>query len=315
MSNLTRARILAAGAAALAVGPRIAVSQTLEPIHVAGVPTDDMTPIFYAAKSGMYQKAGLDVQIVGTSSGTVATEAVVAGTYEIGKGSLIAALLAHLKGLPLTIIGNGNIWNPKIPFSLMLVPADSTVKTGADLTGQTLGVASLNDINSLAMNAWIDQTGGDSKTIKWIEIPNSAGGAALAQHRIAATMLQEPELSAALASGTVRVLAPAYSAISDHFAITIYFAQPAWAAQHAATIKKWTRVTYEAAAYTNTHHAETAEIMADVTKIPLAVISKMSRNTAATVADPSAIQPVIDLAAKYKNIPHAFPAKEAYFSG
>lgn len=311
----TRARMLAGSAAALAMAPHIVLSQPLEKIRVAGVPTDDMTPIFYAAKSGLYEKAGLDVELVATSSGTVATEAVVAGTYQIGKGSLIAALLAHLKGLPLTIIGNGNVWNPKAPFSLMLVPADSPVKTGADLNGQTLGVSSLNDINSLAMNAWIDQNGGDSRTIKWVEIPNSAGGAALAQHRIAATMLQEPELSAALATGTVRVLAPAYNAISDRFAITIYFAQPDWATQHTAAVKKWTRVTYDAAAYTNTHHAETASIMADVTKIPLAIISKMSRNTAATAGDPTAIQPVIDLAAKYKSIPRPFPAKEAYFNG
>lgn len=311
----TRSRMLAGAAAALAVGPHIVRAQALEKIRVAGVPTDDMTPIFYAAKNGLYQKAGLDVEIVPTSSGAAATEAVIAGTYEIGKGSLIASLLAHLKGLPLTIIGNGNIWNPKAPFSLMLIPADSPVKTGADLNGATLGTAALNDINSLAMNAWIDKNGGDSRTIKWVEIPNSAGGVALAQHRIAATMLQEPALSAALATGTVRTLAPAYSAISEHFAITVYFAQPDWTAQHLAAIKKWTRVTYDAATYTNAHHAETAAMMADVTKIPLEIISKMARNTAATNSDPSAIQSCIDMAAKYKSIPRAFPAKEAYFSG
>lgn len=315
MNTPTRAQIIAGAAATIVSAPHVVLGQTPEKIRIAGVPTDDMTNIFYAIKSGMYQKAGLDVETVTTPTGAVATEAVISGTYEIGKGSLIAVLLAHLKGLPITIIGNGNVWNPKAPFSLMLVPADSPVKTGADLNGQTLGVASLNDINSLAMNAWIDKNGGDSRTIKWVEIPNSAGGTALAQHRIAATMLQEPALSAALATGTVRVLAPAYSAISDHFAITVYFAQPDWAAQHSATIKKWTRVTYDAAAYTNTHHAETAAMMAEVTKIPFEIISKMSRNTSATNTDPAAIQSCIDLAAKYKNIPRAFPAKEAYFSG
>lgn len=34
----------------------------------------------------MYLKAGPDVEIVPTSSGTAATTAVVAGAYEIGKG-------------------------------------------------------------------------------------------------------------------------------------------------------------------------------------------------------------------------------------
>jgi NitT/TauT family transport system substrate-binding protein len=312
---LSRSRLLAGAAGALALAPRVLRAQTLEKLRITGVATDDTTPVQYAIRNGWYQKAGLDVEFIPTSSGTVATEAVISGTYELGKGSPIAFLIAHLRGLPVTLVGNSNVWNPKAPISLMLVAADSTAKTGADLNGMTLSSSALNDINELAMTAWIDKTGGDSKTIKWIEIPNSAAGTALAEHRTAATMLQEPQLTAALETGKVRVLAPAYSAISLHMVSGVYFAQPEWAGKHAATIKKWVRVTYDAAAYTNAHHAETAAMMAEVTKIPLEIISKMSRNTAATSSDPSYLQTVIDVAAKYKNISRAFPAKEAYFSG
>jgi len=311
---LSRSRMLAGAAVALVAGPRVVRAQALEKIRVAGVATDDTTPVYYAIKRGLYQKVGLDVEYVPTSSGTVATEAVISGTYELGKGSPLAFLIAHLKGLPVTLIGNANVWNPKVPFSLMLVPADSTAKTGADLNGAIFSSTAINDINALAMSSWIDKTGGNSKTIKWIEIPNSAAGAALAEHRIAATMLQEPQLTAVLETGNVRVLAPAYSAISLRFASGVYFAQPDWAAKHADTIKKFTRVTYDAAAYTNAHHAETAAMMADVTKIPLEIISKISRNTSATNSDPGLLQPVIDVAAKYKSIERWFPAKEAYFT-
>ncbi len=187
-----------------------------------------------------------------TSSGTVATEAVMSGTYELGKGSPIAFMIAHLQGLLLVLIGNANVWNPRSPFSLMLVAADSPIKTGADLSGAILSSTALNDINELAMSAWIDKNDGDSKSVKWIEIPNAAAGTALAEHRIAATMLQEPQLTAALATGKVRVLAPAYSAISPRLASGVYFAQPDWAAKHAREIGIFTRVTYEAAAYTRT---------------------------------------------------------------
>ncbi|HVA28211.1 MAG TPA: ABC transporter substrate-binding protein, partial [Candidatus Baltobacteraceae bacterium] len=299
MLHLSRSRMLAATGSALALWPSIIRAQTLDKIRLTGVPTDDLTPVYYAIKNGLYQKAGLDVEIVRTSSGTAATEAVISGAYEMGKGSLIAALVAHLKGLPLTIVGNGAIWDPKSPFSMMVVAADSTVKTGADLNGKILSTAALNDLNQLAMNAWIDKTGGDSKTLKWIELPNSAAGAALAEHRVEATCLNEPQLSAAVETGKVRVLAPCYIAISEHFVFTIYFAQPEWAAKHPDAIKKWVRVTYGAAAYTNTHHAETAAMMADVTKIPEAIIAKMARVNGSTSGDPALIQPCIDMAAKY----------------
>jgi NitT/TauT family transport system substrate-binding protein len=313
--HISRSRMLAATGSAVALWPTILRAQALEKVRLAGVATDDLTPVFYAIKSGLYQKAGLDVEVIPTSTGTAATEAVVSGAYEMGKGSLIASLVAHLKGLPLTIVGNGAIWDPKSPFSLMVVAADSTVKTGADLNGKTLSTAALNDLNELAMRAWVDKTGGDSKTLKWIELPNSAAGAALADHRVEATCLNEPQLSAAIATGKVRSLAQSYSAIGEHFAFTVYFAQPEWSAKHADAVKKFVRVTYASATYTNAHHAETAAMMADITKIPLTTISKMARVNGSTVGDPALIQPAIDLAAKYDYISRSFPAKEAYFSG
>lgn len=313
-SRLSRAQMLAAGGSALALWPTILRAQTLDKVRLAGVATDDLTPVYYAVKAGLYQKAGLDVEVVPTSSGTAATEAVVGGAYELGKGSLIASLVAHLKGLPLTIVGNGAVWDPKSPFTMMVVAADSTVKTGADLNGKTLSTAALNDLNELAVYAWIDKTGGDAKSTKWIELPNSAAGQALAEHRVEATSLNEPQLSAAVATGKVRVLAPSYSAISDHFAFTVFFAQPDWAAKHADAIKRFNRVTYAAATYTNGHHAETAQMMADITKIDVAIFSKMARTNAATSGDPGLIQPAIDAAAKYGYITRSFPAKEAYFA-
>jgi NitT/TauT family transport system substrate-binding protein len=312
-STLSRSQMLLGTASALALWPNIARAQSLEKVRLAGVATDDLTPVYYAIKNGLYQKAGLDVEVVPTSTGTAATEAVVGGAYEMGKGSLIASLVAHLKGLPITIVGNGAIWDPKSPFSMMVAPSDSPAKSGADFNGKTLSTAALNDLNQLSMRAWIDKTGGDSKSVKWIELPNSAAGTALAEHRVEATSLNEPQLSAAVATGKVRVLAPSYSAISDHFVFTVYFAQPDWAAKHADVIRKWVRVTYQAAAYTNTHHAETAPMMAEITKIPVETITKMARVNGSTSGDPNLIQPCIDVAAKYGNIDHAFHAKEAYF--
>ena len=87
--SIRRSRYLATTGALLIVTPRAVRAQTLEKIRLTGVPTDDMTPVYYAIKSGMYQRAGLDVEIIPSSSGSVATTAVVAGTYEMGKGSLM----------------------------------------------------------------------------------------------------------------------------------------------------------------------------------------------------------------------------------
>jgi NitT/TauT family transport system substrate-binding protein len=315
MANVSRSQFLAGSAAALTLGPHIVRAQTVETLHLAGVPTDDITPVFYALKNGMYQKAGLDLQYVPVSSGSTATTAVVAGTYEIGKASPIAPILAHLRGLPIQLIGNGIVSTPRTPFSAMLVATDSPIRSGADCNGK-IGVSpGLTDINSLAMMSWIDRNGGDSKTVKWVEVPGSAAAEAVADHRVDFALIQEPQLSAAMERSKVRPLADAYAAVSNRWITSSYVAQTEFASKHADAIRRFVKVTYEAASYTNAHKAETVAMMSDMTKILPAVYAKITRGDHSTSSDPGLLQPIIDMAVRYKVLPQSFPAKEMYWSG
>ena len=306
--------MLAATAAALVAMPDVVRAQAPQAVRLIGVPTDDMTPVFSAAKAGLYRKAGIDLEIVPTSSGAVATDAIMAGTYEIGKGSAIGIFNAYLHGLPIRIIGNGPVWDERTPFSMMIVAADSPAKDGAFFNGKTLCSAALRDLNMLAMCAWIDQNGGDSKSINWVEAPNSAAGVGVADHRFAATMLQEPQLSSALQAGTVRAFAPAYNGIAPHFSTALYFVQADWAAKNGKAIKSFLDATYAAARMTNGKPADTAAMMSDVTKIPLNVYQKMARPNSSLKSDPALVQPMIDVAAKYGYISRAFSAKDIFVS-
>jgi NitT/TauT family transport system substrate-binding protein len=313
MGSISRSTFVA-GTAALIAAPRFAAAQTRVKVRFCGVPTDDLSPVFWAIQNGDYEKAGLAVEFVPTASGTAATTAVIAGAYELGKGSLIAGCAAHLKHVPITFIGNGVLWETNNPWSLGVVASDSTCKTGADLNGQVVSAAALNDLAALAINAWVDKTGGDSKTLKFVEIPNSAEGPAVAEHRVAACQLNEPQLQAALDTGKVKVLAPFLGAIASSYVLTNYFARPDWARAHRSVVEQFVHTTYEVAAFTNTHPADTAPMIAKLTKIPLDVIQKMTRAHTATSSDPALIQPPIDVAAKYGQIAHAFPAKDIYFN-
>jgi hypothetical protein len=69
-------------------------------------------------------------------------------------------------------------------------------------------------------------------------------------------------------------------------------------------------VLVEAATYVNGHHAETAPLVAEITKIDLSVVQKMYRTLAGTSLDLALFQPLIDAAAKYGLIAHPFPARE-----
>ncbi len=314
MTHPSRQQLLIATAAALAARPRPIRAQGLEKIRLAGVQTDDLTPIFYAIRQGSYRRAGLDVEVVPVNNGAAATAAIVSGVYELGKSSPMAAILAHGRGLPLTAVANGAMWIPSSPFVIVVVPADSPIKTAADLSGKTGATSGLTDTAAMGTMLWIDKSGGDSRSVKWVEVPNSAIGASVASHRVDFGSMIEPQLSAAVAAGEVRVLGDAMTAIAEHWIVSLYLANPAWATKHVDAIKRWVRVTYEAATYTNTHLAETAPMMSEITKIPLPVFQKMARIQGATSADPALLQPVVELAARYNVIPRSFSAREMYFN-
>ncbi len=314
-----RARILGLALTLLALfgqAPAAAPAQpALTTVRVAGVLSDELTPVLYAQKSGLYAKAGLDVQIVPAASGAAVTSAVIAGSIEIGKSSLISLMNAHLRGVPLVVIGGSGVYDPKNPYAQMVVAADSPLNTAKDLNGKVIGVPSLSDLNVLAADEWLDKNGGDSRTVRFVELANSTLGAALSEHRADAAVMTYPFLADVLDSHQVKPLGAAYSAIADSFLITCWFVSSDWANKHADVIHTFIDVTDKSALYTNTHRAETAPMVAELTKIPVGVINKMPRSVSSTALHLSDIQPLIDGSAKYKLIPQAFPARDLLWSG
>jgi ABC-type nitrate/sulfonate/bicarbonate transport system substrate-binding protein len=146
-------------------------------------------------------------------------------------------------------------------------------------------------------------------------VPGSATAPALIEHRVDVTMLDEPLLSAALATGKLHPIGNAYATIGDRWLTSAYLVQPDYAAKHGDLLRRFTRVTHQATAYTNAHEVETIPMMSDVSKIPLPVFSKMARIEGATSNDQRLLTPLIEVAARYKLIPKTFPAAELYWSG
>jgi NitT/TauT family transport system substrate-binding protein len=287
----------------------------LQALQVAGVPSEDMTDCYYAVKTGMFARNGLDVTLEASSSGAAATAAVVSGTYPIGKSSLLALMNAHLQGIPLVAVAPAILNEPQNPRSLLQIAPDSPYKTGADLNGKTIGVPALGDATTVAIRAWVAETGGDWHSLKFVEFPNAALEAAIVGHRVDAAILQTPQLDISLEAGTTKTLSYANEAIAPRFILAGYVALADWANHHADTVRTFASTLAAATSYVNTHRPETAPVVAEFTKATLANVAKMHRTTNPTVLDPALIQPLIDAAAKYGILARAFPAREIIWSG
>ncbi len=95
------------------------------------------------------------------------------------------------------------------------------------------------------------------------------------------------------------MIANVYDAIAKTWLINSYIARREWLPQNAEAARRFARAIAEAARWSNTHHAETAPMLAKVTKLELAGLNKMTRATFATTLNFDYLQPTLDLALRY----------------
>ena len=310
---MNRRTILASSAAWLA-SARALDAQTLTAMRIGAVPEESVTPALVAESGGMFARAGLDVNVESQGSGTAIAAGVAGGSYAAGKSSLAALITAHVRGLPFLLVAGGSRYAASNSYSNLCVKADSPLKTAADLNGKTIASPALNDITTIATKAWIDQHGGDSSTIKVVELPFAAIADALAAGRVDAGFIADPILQQAVDAGKVRVFAHAFDAIAPEFMITGWFVTADYARANRATIVAFNRVMNDASKYVEAHPQDAVAALAKFGGVDPAVIAKSHRLVYAAL-DPKLVQPVIDACAKYKTIPASFDARELVVPG
>lgn len=298
-------------ATALAAGPLrgAAVAQDLPTIVLASLINDTATSALYAVNAGLFKKAGLNVQAQVLASGAAGTAAVAGGAAQFGISSLVNIINAHEKGIPFTLVAPAGVVTSDVAYSQFVVRKDSPIKTAKDLNGKTIGTPGLKDMDTVAVMNWVDKNGGDSTTLKFIEMPGAVAVAAIEEGRIDGADLNTPTLTRAIDGGKVRVLAQVFDAIAPRFANTGWFTTEEYAAKNKDVVEKFARVMNAASMYCNAHHADTVAMVALNAKLDEKLVGRMARITFGDYLRAGEIQPLIDVAAKYKTIAKTFDAK------
>ena len=309
MPLLMRRATFVAASTLATLAPALVRAQTLTTVQVVSSPNDDLIPVLLGVDSGAFRKAGLDVQVQKANNGTAVVAAVAGGAVDIGKSSAPAILVAHSKGLPFVLVAPAGIYTAESPTAGTIVAVNSPIKTGKDCEGKIMGVGALNDLTALAIKAWVDRNGGDSKTLRFVEIPPSAMGAAIADGRVDTGTLPDPALGVAIAGGQARLLAYTVSAIAPRFVQAAFFATADYVAKNKATVAAFRRVVEQSAAYANDHHDEMIPILSKFTGIDPKVIAAEPKQLFGTSLDVKLLQPLVDACAKYGAIPATFDAR------
>lgn len=314
--NLIRTGLAALLAICLIASPSRIVADDQTPIVVKvamSVVNYDAAPLYYAQRSGMFARAGLQVQIERINSGAATAAAVASRTIDIGKSTTLAVLAGYARNVPFTIIAPAAQYNAASPDGRLVVAADSPIRTAADLEGKLLGTTSLLGMDHIATLAWVDQHGGNSQTLRYVEVPLSAVGTALATHRIDAAFDTEPLLSDAIATGKVREFLPILNVIGKRFLFSVWFTSAEFARTNPEAVKRFTAVITQSQLYVNGHHKEMAPLVAELSGLPVSEVQQAKLATCGTTLTPGDLQPLINIAAKYHAIPQVYDARDVIY--
>jgi NitT/TauT family transport system substrate-binding protein len=267
-------------------------------------------PVLYAQRAGLFRQAGINVELSRANSGAAISAAILGGSIDIGKGNITSIVVAHAHNVPMVIVAPAAIYDPKTPDAVVLVAANSPIRSPRDLVGKVIGSPSLTDLSTVSVEAWMEQNGVDWHGAQFVELPFPAMEAALEEGRVQAVIQVKPFITAAVESGKARVLGLNYSAVSNRFLESAWFTSADYIAAHKDVIAKFARILAQASAYTNVHPAQTVDLLATWAGIDPERAAHVPRIITGTTLRGAEIQPVIDVASKYDLIPKAFDARE-----
>ena len=267
-------------------------------INLINLPADNSAEVYYAQDLGFFKDAGLDVHISAMTNSGAIIAALAGGGGDIGNAVVGSVADARGKGIPIRYIAPAGLYDSASPTSALVVLKDSPIAKAADLTGKTVAISGLNDLTYFATRAWIDQHGGKSADVKFIELPFPTMIAALAAHRVDAAYEIEPFLTAGN-NVDLKIISRAAESVAARYQATGWIATDAWLATHADVALRFAAAIHRTAVWANSHQKESALILVKYLKLDPAIVDKMRRVTYAVTLETRLVQPPIDTAAKY----------------
>ena len=292
-------------------GTDLAGAQSDEVIHLGASPFESHGVVYYAQEEGFFRRAGLSVDVQVYSGGSAIVAAVIGGALQAGLGNPIPLANAREHGVRLLYIAPGYVRAIKNPADTLLVVAiGSPIRAAKDLNGKTIAIVGVKGMDAIAVDAWSDAHGGDSVSLKYVELPQNAMADAVASGRVDGAVIAEPALGEALSAGRVHTFAKPYDALGN-IMIAGVFSTEDWTLKHADTIRRFQVAINQAAAWAVKNPQRAA---VDLQKYTKASISRVHEYHATTL-DPALIQPILDASFRYKLINETVDARDLIWKG
>lgn len=227
-------------------------------LTVAAIRGVDNAPLYIAASSGAFARAGLDVTIRSYRSVGQELRALDNGGVDVAAGDYVSFFYSQAtsRRADLRVVADGYHAAPAV--MAVLTNPNSGIVTPQDLAGKTIGTAQSQGIpirpgrpftlETLATMSVLTNDGVNPDLVSWKPLPPGELISALFDHKVDAILVQEPEIFEAESSlGALEVL-DSCSGATANLPLSGYFAVASFAHMHARALQDFRTVLQQAQA-------------------------------------------------------------------
>jgi NitT/TauT family transport system substrate-binding protein len=253
-----------------AVGGSAAFASTLN-VGKADANASAIIPVNVADKLGLFKKHGLDVKISDFTGGSKLSQAMVAGSIDIGVGAGTEMAFVA-KGAPIIAVCNDT---PPIPFIGIAVPWDSPIHSVDQLKGKKIGISSAGSLTDWLARELAQHQGWGSDGVTRVAIGNGAAAvlAAFRTNAIDADISVTSNIFNWEEKKEGRLLIPVSRFVGNIAAGAIYATQHLIATDPEA-LREFLAVWLETIDYISKHKAETVKLESEITGYSETVMAK-----------------------------------------
>jgi NitT/TauT family transport system substrate-binding protein len=271
--NLRPGRLLAAFAITIGLtipGQMPAAAATLT-VGKAAPNSDPIIPVNVGDKLGIFKKHGLDLKIVDFGGGSKMSQAMAAGSIDIGDGAGTEMALVA-KGVPMLAICETA---GPVPFLSVGVPWDSPIRSIEQLKGKKIGVSTAGSLTDWLAKELARKQGWGPDDVARVTIGNGAASiiAAFREHLVDADISVSSLLLAMEENKTGRLLFPV-TQFADKLAAGTLYASKHLIDTDPNAVRAFIAGWMETIDFIRTHKAETVKIESAITGFSESVMSK-----------------------------------------
>lgn len=273
-----------------------------ETIQIGYFPLVHTATAVEADEAGLFEDAGLDVELVATAGGAQAIPGLMAGDYDVTYANYTSAILAAQQGLPIVFVAGNDVGASDHG---IFVAADSPIEEVADLDGATFAVNNLQNIGTVAIKAQLEDAGLDADAVSLVEMPYPDMQAALDRGDVDAIWQVEPFQASATAAG-LRKVDDLFSGPVEGMPVAGWITTKQFAQENADAIDDIRTALADSAEQLDGDRERLVELVPTYTQVPAEVVEQVELPSWDAELDEEALQRTADLMLEYGIIDDSF---------